>query len=141
MTGSEYVKDAMRTNDKKGTDRLLNVIQKHNFVVTDKVSGKTSDFVNDGIDVGGVLNACLGLSGEVGELNDMVKKVIFHEKELDEIHLMKELGDVMWYVAMFCSSMGWNLDEILQMNIEKLKNRYPEGFDVNRANNRKQGDV
>ena len=71
----------------------------------------------------------------------MVKKVIFHEKELDEIHLMKELGDVMWYVAMFCSSMGWNLDEILQMNIEKLKNRYPEGFDVNRANNRKQGDV
>lgn len=141
MTGSEYVKDAMRTNDRKGTDRLLSKIQDNTGTTLDAETGDLKVTTINGVDVGGILNACLGLSGEVGELNDMVKKVIFHEKELDEIHLMKELGDVMWYVAMFCSSMGWNLDEILQMNIEKLKNRYPEGFDVNRANNRKQGDV
>lgn len=141
MTGSEYVKDAMRTNDRKGTDRLLSKIQDNTGTTLDAETGDLKVTTIHGVDVGGILNACLGMSGEVGELNDMVKKVIFHEKELDEIHLMKELGDVMWYVAMFCSSMGWNLDEILQMNIEKLKNRYPEGFDVNRANNRKQGDV
>ena len=71
----------------------------------------------------------------------MVKKWVFHEKELDEIHLKKELGDVMWYVAMMCQSMGWELDDVLQMNIDKLIARYPEGFDVIKANNRQDGDV
>ena len=71
----------------------------------------------------------------------MIKKWIFHEKELDEDHAKKELGDVMWYVAMICESFGWSLDEIMQMNIDKLKKRYPEGFDTERANNRKSDDV
>lgn len=48
------------------------------------------------------INACLGLSGEVGEFNDMIKKWIFHEKEFDEEHAKKEMGDVMWYIAMMC---------------------------------------
>ena len=126
MTGNEYQKLASRTNDGLSTERLkLKQIEYDSWLW----------------DIGGVLNACLGLAGEVGELNDMVKKVIFHEKELDEIHLMKELGDVMWYVAMMCQSMGWELDDVLQMNIEKLIARYPEGFDVDRANHREAGDV
>ena len=122
MTGNEYVKLAMRTNDRKGTERLRHQAECAN-------------------DLGGVMNACLGLSGEVGELNDMIKKWVFHEKPLDEEHAKKELGDVMWYIAMMCYSFGWNLDEILQINVDKLKARYPEGFDVKLANNRKQGDV
>lgn len=126
MTGNEYQKLASRTNDGFATSRLMTKMIEH------------EDWL---IDIGGVLNACLGLAGEVGELNDMIKKWVFHEKELDETHLKKELGDVMWYVAMMCQSMGWELDDVLQMNIDKLIARYPEGFDVNRANHRQEGDV
>lgn len=129
MNGKEYQELAMRTNDGNATKRLLNLT--------------LSDTTDDGIgeDTGTVLNACLGLSGEVGEFNDMIKKWIFHEKELDIEHLKKECGDILWYIAMMCHSLNWNMDEIMQMNIDKLKVRYPEGFDVVKANNRKNGDV
>lgn len=126
MTGSEYKKAAMRTNDGKNTERMIQAVT---------VNGENEK------DLGGIVNACLGLSGEVGEFNDMVKKWIFHEKPLDEEHAKKEMGDVLWYVAMMCESFGWDMDEIMQMNVDKLKARYPEGFDVNLANNRKEGDV
>jgi NTP pyrophosphatase (non-canonical NTP hydrolase) len=92
-------------------------------------------------DLAGVLNGCLGLSGETGELIDMIKKWIFHRKPLDEEHAKKELGDVMWYIAMIAHSFGWNLDEILQMNDDKLNNRYPEGFSTELSNHRAEGDV
>lgn len=137
MQGKEYQKLAMRTNDRKATDRLEEQIWINYFM--DKDGYMILD--EDGIDLGGVFNACLGLSGEVGELNDMIKKWIFHEKPFDEVHAKKELGDVLWYVAMMCHSFGWDLDEIMQMNVDKLKARYPKGFDVELANNRKEGDV
>ena len=124
MTGNEYQKLAMRTNDHQSERRLLTVM-----------------LTTPAIDLSGVLNGCLGLSGEVGEVMNMVKKWVFHEKPLDEIHLKKEIGDVMWYVAMLCESFGYDLDEILQMNVDKLKARFPEGFDPDKANNRKDGDV
>ena len=54
---------------------------------------------------------------------------------------MKELGDVLWYVAMICHSFGWNMNAIMQMNIDKLKARYPEGFDPDKSLHRKTGDV
>ena len=127
MTGNEYQKLASRTNDGLADVRLTKMLIEHAPAYC--------------WDIGGVLNACLGLAGEVGELNDMIKKWVFHEKELDETHLKKELGDVMWYVAMMCESMGWDLDDILQMNIDKLKARYPDGFDPIKANNRQEGDV
>ena len=129
MNGKEYQNLAMRTNDDNATNRLLNLT--------------LSDTTENGIgeDTGTILNACLGLSGEVGEFNDMIKKWIFHEKDLDEEHLKKELGDIMWYIAMMCHAFRWGLDEIMEMNINKLKARYPKGFDIDRANNRKNGDV
>lgn len=122
MTGNKYQELASRTNDGGSTKRLW-----------DKMSMTYN--------LGEVFNACFGLSGEVGEMNDMIKKWVFHEKELDETHLKKELGDVMWYVAMMCHAMGWDLDDVLQMNVDKLIARYPEGFDVIKANNRQEGDV
>lgn len=131
MQGNEYQKLAMRTNDGLATSRLL-----------DFMGDKTDDCWNDEeISTGGVLNASLGLSGEVGELNDMIKKWIFHEKELDTTHIKKEIGDICWYIAMMCESFGFDMDEVLQMNIEKLKARYPEGFSTVLANNRKAGDI
>lgn len=131
MTGKEYQELAMRTNDGDSSKRLLD------FQWRDDVRGQ-------GIDFGGVINASLGLSGEVGELNDMIKKWFFHEKKLyepDYEHLQKEIGDILWYIAMMCHSFGFSLDEIMQMNVDKLKARYPEGFDTVRANNRESGDV
>lgn len=132
MTGNEYKNLAMRTNDKMGTVRVDEKI--NDMFTVEKSDGKIIDF-------GGVLNACLGLSGEVGEANDMIKKWIFHDSELDTEHLKKEIGDVMWYVALLCDSFNFDLDEILKMNIDKLKARYPDGFNTYDANHRKAGDV
>ncbi len=134
MTGNEYQKLAMRTNDGKSTQRLDDKV--YEFVIMDG-----DDLGDDELSIGGILNACIGLSGEVGEFNDMVKKWIFHEKPLDINHAKKEAGDILWYLAMLCESFGWSLDEIMQMNVDKLKARYPEGFDVERANHREDGDV
>lgn len=125
MTGSEYQDLAMRTNDGKGTARLIIRAVEN----------------NEHIDFGGIMNACLGLSGEVGEFNDMVKKWVFHEKALDVAHAKKELGDCMWYIAMVCQSFGWDMNEIMQVNVDKLLKRYPDGFDVQKANNRSVNDV
>lgn len=129
MYGKEYQDLAMRTNDGKATNRLLNMT----------LSDTTKNRIEE--DAGEILNACLGLSGEVGEFNDMIKKWIFHEKDLDKEHLKKELGDIMWYIAMMCHTFGWDLDEIMELNINKLKVRYPEGFNIVRANNREIEDV
>lgn len=139
MNGNEYQKLAMRTNDGRCTERMVCEIEKYTQIITNGIGVR---IINDShYDMGGIFNACLGLSGEVGELNDMVKKWVFHEKPLDIEHAKKELGDIMWYVAMMCNSFGWDLDEIMQMNIDKLIARYPEGFSPQQANNRREGDV
>ena len=125
MTGNEYQKLAMRTNDGNSVYRLADAIK----------AGENY------FDVAGLLMGCLGLAGESGELLDLFKKWIFHEKALDEDHAKKELGDVMWYVAEIAYSMGWDLDEVMQMNVDKLKARYPQGFSTDLSNHRKDGDV
>lgn len=135
MNANKYQKLAMRTNDGKASDRLIGKMQEYDMKFSSEQSNKES------VDIGGIFNACLGMSGEVGEFNDMIKKWVFHEKELDMEHAKKEAGDILWYVVMLCESFGWNMDEIMQMNVDKLKARYPEGFDVERANNRAVGDV
>ena len=126
MTGNEYQELAMRTNDGHAQDRL-------------------ADRMLSGImhkkDVAGLVNGLMGLTGEAGELTDLFKKWIFHNAPLDDEHAKKEIGDVCWYIAMICHSMGWELDDILQMNVDKLKARYPEGFDTEKSNHRKEGDV
>lgn len=124
MTPNKYQELAMRTNDGNANCRL-----------------RQAQVDNIEYDVGGIFNACLGLSGEVGEFNDMIKKWVFHEKELDIEHLKKECGDILWYIAMMCYSFNWNMEEIMEMNIEKLKSRYPDGFDTVLANHRKENDV
>lgn len=127
MNANEYQQLAMRTNDGNATYRLSNVVD--------------NSLDDPCIDVGGILNGCLGLSGEAGEFNDMVKKWIFHEKPLDVDHAQKEVGDILWYIAMICHSFGWDMSKIMQMNIDKLKARYPDGFDVKLSAHRKEGDV
>lgn len=87
--------------------------------------------------------AALGLAGESGEFADEVKKHLFHGHPLDRERLQKELGDVLWYVASGCLALGVTLEEVAQANVDKLRARYPEGFDPERSRNRtdeNQGD-
>lgn len=137
MTGKEYTKAAMRTDDGKSIERLVNkILIYHDF--NPDLPGWNKREIKD---LGGILYACLGLSGEVGETVDIIKKWIFHESQLDELHLKKEIGDIMWYIACICHSFGYDLDEIMQINIDKHLKRYPNGFNTYDANHRKDGDV
>lgn len=72
----------------------------------------------------------LGLCGETGEVADLVKKSEFQGRELDRNKLLKELGDVRWYLEVLCYTLNTSLEEIEKMNMDKLKTRYPNGFSV-----------
>lgn len=86
-------------------------------------------------------NAALGLCGEGGEVADLVKKALFQGHKLDKEHLAKELGDVAWYVAVGAHALGYDLETVLRMNVVKLRERYPDGFEVERSLHREVGDV
>lgn len=83
-----------------------------------------------------LINGVMGLCGESGEAIDLVKKHLAQGHELNKEQLAKELGDIAWYLAETATAIGYPLEEILQMNIDKLKKRYPEGFAVERSVNR-----
>lgn len=80
-----------------------------------------------------ILNGVLGLGGESGECLDIVKKHLFQGHELDTEHLAEELGDVAWYLAVSAHAIGMDLESILRGNVDKLRKRYPDGFDVERS--------
>lgn len=111
MTGNEYQKLAMRTSNKE----------------------LSPDYH--------LINGALGLAGESGEVADLVKKNWMQGHVLDLDHIAKELGDILWYVAETATAIGYDLDIIMHMNIEKLKERYPDGFSYERSANREEGDI
>ena len=92
-----------------------------------------------------LLTAAVGMSAEAGEFTEVVKKIVFQGKPVNEenlFHLKRELGDIMWYVAQACMGLDTTIDEIIEMNVDKLKSRYPGGeFDVHYSENRKEGDL
>ena len=88
-----------------------------------------------------LMNGALGLVGESGEVADLVKKNWMQGHPLDLEHVAKELGDICWYVAETATAIGYNLETIMQMNIDKLRQRYPEGFDSDKSQHRKKGDI
>jgi len=81
-------------------------------------------------------NGVMGLCGEAGECCDIVKKYLFQGHPLDREKLLKELGDVAWYLAVAAAALDTPLEDVLAANIEKLKKRYPEGFSAERSVNR-----
>ena len=91
------------------------------------------------------LTAALGLSAESGEFTEIVKKIVFQGKPVNQenlFHMKRELGDIMWYFVQACIALDVSPEEIIEMNVEKLKSRYPGGeFDVHYSENRKQGDL
>lgn len=92
-----------------------------------------------------LLTAAVGITAEGGEFTEIVKKIAFQGKELtndSKLHMVKELGDVMWYITQACLALNVSLDHILAQNMVKLLSRYPEGaFDIYRSENRKEGDI
>ena len=101
--------------------------------------------VSDDADVPRLLTAALGLTAESGEFTEVVKKIILQGKPYNEdniFHMKRELGDICWYLAQACMALDTTFDEVIEMNVDKLKARYPGGeFDVHKSENRKDGDI
>ena len=91
------------------------------------------------------LTAALGLSAESGEFTEIVKKIVFQGKPVTKenlFHMKRELGDIMWYFIQACILLDTTPEEIIEMNVDKLKSRYPGGeFDVHKSENRREGDL
>lgn len=86
-------------------------------------------------------NIGLGLAGEAGEVVDLIKKHIYHEHDLDVTALLLELGDIMYYLCWLCLEVGLDFSDIWFANMKKLNDRYPDGFDTEKSQNRAKGDV
>jgi NTP pyrophosphatase (non-canonical NTP hydrolase) len=93
-----------------------------------KLASRTVPTYGSGEKTGLLTNFCLGLAGETGETIDYLKKVIFHGHSLDKDKLEYELGDILWYVSQIAQLVNIPLETIAIENIEKLKRRYPQGF-------------
>jgi len=86
-------------------------------------------------------NGLMGLNGEAGECIDILKKHLFQGHEFEISHMAKELGDVAWYLAVSAQALGYDLETILQMNVDKLTARYPDGFDAEHSMHRSKNDI
>ena len=101
--------------------------------------------LEDDCNLSQLLTAALGLTAESGEFTEIVKKIILQGKPYNEdnvFHMKRELGDICWYIAQACMALDTTFDEIIEMNVDKLKKRYPGGeFNVHQSENRKEGDL
>ena len=116
MTPNEYQRNAMRTASGISTSCPENLL----------------------------LQGVMGMSGESGEALDIVKKIMFQGHELNEAtkeHLIRELGDVLWYVATTAEALNVQLETVMEVNIDKLRARYPKAFDSERSQHREEGDT
>jgi len=116
MTPNEYQRNAMRTASGISTSCPENLL----------------------------LQGVMGMSGEAGEALDIVKKIMFQGHELNEAtkeHLIRELGDVLWYVATTAEALDTDLETVMQTNIDKRRARYPKKFDAERSQHREEGDT
>ena len=101
--------------------------------------------LNDDINISLLLTGAIGIASEGGEFSEIVKKVTFQGKPMDDdtkFHMKRELGDIMWYWINSCRALDLDPNEVIAENVEKLKARYPGGsFDVYYSENRKEGDL
>ncbi len=109
MRGNEYQKLALRTLNKEFSKDPTNQL----------------------------INGILGIMGESGEMADHIKKHRYQGHSLNKEYLAEELGDVCWYISLLSNSLGYDLETIMEMNIKKLKKRYPQGFEVEKSLNRR----
>ncbi|MBQ6503147.1 MAG: nucleoside triphosphate pyrophosphohydrolase family protein [Flexilinea sp.] len=86
-------------------------------------------------------HALHGMVGEIGELHSIYQKKYQGHQETSDEHRKKEVGDLLWFIAEYCTACGWNLDDVMQMNIDKLRKRFPDGFDTIKSIHREAGDI
>lgn len=129
--------------------------EKYSKFVDAVTSDESRDFValsdrlvsldEKGANIERLMTGAIGLTAEGGEVMEIVKKLVFQGKKWDDetiFHLKRELGDVMWYVMQCLLALDTDLDEIVEMNIDKLKKRYPGGeFDAYYSEHRQEGDL
>ena len=112
---------------------------------SDILEARIDELVANGADIPHLLTAALGLTAESGEFTEVVKKILLQGKPYNEgnvFHMKRELGDICWYLAQACMALDTTFDEIIEMNVDKLKARYPGGeFDVHKSENRREGDL
>ena len=135
----------MTVDTERYLDFVAGVTSKPSSDLPELLSRITSLDVEHDADIPHLLTAALGISAEAGEFTEVVKKIILQGKPYNEenvFHMKRELGDICWYIAQACMALDTTFDEILEMNVDKLKARYPGGeFDVHHSENRKEGDL
>jgi len=111
----------------------------------EKFIQRLRDLEAQGFNVAQLVTGSFGLSSESGEFNEIVKKTLFHGEDMTDdkrFHMKRELGDIIWYWLAVCLAMGFDPNEIVEMNVEKLLKRYPGGvFSVHFSANRQEGDI
>jgi NTP pyrophosphatase (non-canonical NTP hydrolase) len=131
--------------DTKKYTEFVDAVTSNESKNSESFSVRLRKLYSEGLPVERLLTAAVGMSAESGEFTEIVKKMIFQGKPVNEdnlFHLKRELGDIMWYVAQACMALDTDFNEIIEMNVDKLKSRYPGGeFDVHFSENRKEGDV
>ena len=127
--------DEVFREDAKALEKAIEIIQNStmNFDIYQALAQRTS---NTTCSTSKLVNGVMGLNGESGECIDIVKKAEFQGHNLDTDKLIDELGDVLWYIAEICTALNVDMSEIARRNIEKLKQRYPDGFEEERSINR-----
>jgi len=107
-------------------------------------SKRLKDLDKNDVNIVRFLTAGLGMASESGEFNEILKKILFQGKPLTDeniFHLKRELGDIMFYWIEACLALNLDPIDVINENISKLKSRYPDGFEVQKSENRKQGDL
>lgn len=95
-----------------------------------KLAQRTS---NTNLNTSSQINGLLGLNGEVGEVTDIFKKHLFQGHNLNREEVIEEMGDVLWYMAELCTGLNISMEQVAISNIEKLKRRYPDGFESKKS--------
>ena len=135
----------MTVDTERYLDFVAGVTSKPSSDLPELLSRITQLDCTDDADVPRLLTAALGLTAESGEFTEIVKKIILQGKPYNNenvYHMKRELGDICWYIAQACMALDTTFDEIIEMNVDKLKARYPGGeFDVHKSENRKEGDL
>ena len=138
----------MTVDTKKYTefvDAVTSQESKDYITFNSRCFGIQSEESGDGLPIHRLLTAALGICAEGGEFTEVVKKIVFQGKpytEENKFHMKRELGDICWYLAQACMALDTTIDEVIEMNVDKLKARYPGGeFDVHKSENRKEGDL
>lgn len=131
----------------------LNKYQEFVEAVTSAPSNSTDSFVTrvqelskeENLNISLLLTSAIGMAAEGGEFSEIPKKIVFQGKPFNEetrFHMKRELGDIMWYWINACRALGYDPNEVIAENVEKLKSRYPNGeFNVFHSENRKDGDL